>query len=86
MSEIEAEIQRIDAGGDAWDELDEEVELTITEPLDRIVKVRLSAASWNELRRLAREGQEGPAKLAQTWILQRLGEPDPTKSSAPNAK
>jgi hypothetical protein len=71
MSEIEQEIERIEAGN-AWDESDEVVELEVKRPLDKVIPVRLPSAKWEELRREARELGIGPTTLARMWILEKL--------------
>lgn len=72
MSEIEREIERIEQGGDAWDETDDVVEVTVKRPLNTVVPVRLTSESYRELRRVARECGVGPSTLIRMWILEKL--------------
>jgi hypothetical protein len=70
--EIEREIERIDAGGNAWDDTDEVVEIEVKAPLDKVVPVRLTSDKWAALRREATELGIGPTTLARMWILEKL--------------
>jgi len=69
----ECEVDRIDAGGNAW-EGTEEVVVEVKRPLDTVVPVRLSAETWSALRREARELGVGPSTLIRVWVLERLRE------------
>jgi hypothetical protein len=71
-AEIQREIERIDAGGDAWNEDDEVVELEFKRPLDKVVPVRLASEHWYRLYHEARELGVGPTTLARMWILEKL--------------
>ena len=68
----EREIARIDAGGDAWLEDDEVIELEVKQPLDKVIPVRLASAHWDALYREAQELGIGPTTLARMWILEKL--------------
>jgi hypothetical protein len=72
MDQVEREIERIDQGGDAWAETDDVVETVIRQPLATIVPVRLTAETYAELRRDARERGVGPSTLIRMWILEKL--------------
>lgn len=67
------DIERIE-NADAWDEDDEVVDVEVTRPLDKVVPVRLSSETWDDLRREARELGIGPSTLARMWILEKLRE------------
>ena len=71
MADLDKEIKRIEQS-DAWDEGDEVVQVEVKEPLDKVIPVRLSSASWEEMRKEARELGIGPTTLARMWILERL--------------
>jgi hypothetical protein len=71
MESRNREIEKIEAG-DAWDENDEVVEVSIKKPLDKVVPVRIASDKWDELRREARELGIGPTTLARMWILEKL--------------
>jgi hypothetical protein len=71
-AEIQREIERIDAGGDAWNEDDEVVEIEFKRPLDKVVPVRLASAHWYRLYHEAHELGVGPTTLARMWILEKL--------------
>ncbi|MGH7862847.1 MAG: hypothetical protein ACREOS_11495 [Candidatus Dormibacteraceae bacterium] len=66
------EIKRIERGGEAWGEADQIVEVIVKRPLDTVVPVRLTAATYAELRRAARERGVGPSTLIRMWLLERL--------------
>ncbi len=66
----EREIARIDNGGDAWD--GDEVSIEPRPTLDKVVPVRLSADTWQQLRRLAVARGLGPTTLLRMWVLERL--------------
>ncbi len=65
------EIRQIEEG-DAWDENAEVVQVDVRKPLDTVVPVRLTSASWEQLRQEAKRVRVGPSALARTWILERL--------------
>ncbi|MGA2285489.1 MAG: hypothetical protein ABSG55_04390 [Dehalococcoidia bacterium] len=73
MSDSEPEVRKIEKG-EAWQKADEEVEVDVKRPLDKVVPVRLPADAWEELRREARERGVGPSALAKEWILEKLAE------------
>jgi len=70
--DIEEAIRRFDEGESAWDETDEEVEVEVKKPLDKVIPVRLSDEHWSELYREAKELGVGPTTLARMWILEKL--------------
>jgi hypothetical protein len=72
VSEQEREIQRIDDGGNAWEDTEEVVEVEFKRPLNIVVPVRLAADTWEDLRREAKEVGVGPSTLARMWLLERL--------------
>lgn len=82
MSEIEQEIERIDQGGDAWNESDEVVEVETKRPLDTVVPVRLAAETYAELRREARARGVGPSTLIRMWLLEKLHASPQARTSA----
>lgn len=71
MDDIGRAVKRIEEG-EAWEETDEEVEIEVKRPLDKVVPVRLPSDKWEELRREARELGVGPITLARMWILEKL--------------
>jgi hypothetical protein len=72
-AELEREIARIDAGGDAWEGTEPLAEeLTFKQPLDKVVAVRLSDAQWQQLYAEARELGVGPTTLMRMWTLEKL--------------
>ncbi|MBI4312641.1 MAG: hypothetical protein HY681_12790 [Chloroflexi bacterium] len=72
LTDMEREIARIDAGGDAWSEDDEVLEVEVKEPLDKVIPIRLSAAQWEQLRKEAKVVGVGPSTLARMWLLEKL--------------
>ena len=72
VSEQEREIQRIDDGGNAWEDTEEVVKVEFKRPLNIVVPVRLAADTWEDLRREAKEVGVGPSTLARMWLLERL--------------
>ena len=72
MTEIEREIERIDRGGEAWEETDAVVDVEIKRLLDTVIPVRLAADTYAELRREARECGVGPSTLIRMWVLEKL--------------
>jgi hypothetical protein len=79
--EIQAEIDRIDAGGDAWSDDDEEVTLDIKIPLDKIVSIKLTDAEFRILLEEARSLGVGHNSLAQKWLVERLRSKSKAKSA-----
>ncbi len=69
---LDAEIARIDQGGSAWQETDAVVDVQVKRPMDRVVPVRLSADTWDLLRKEAHELGIGPSTLIRMWVLERL--------------
>jgi hypothetical protein len=74
-------IERIESG-EAWDDDDEVVELSVKRPLDKVIPVRLASDKWDELRSEATELGIGPTTLARVWILEKLREVKRAKKSA----
>ncbi len=54
------------------EEIGEQVEVEVKQPLQKIVPIRLSSEHWSELYRYAHELGIGPTTLARMWILERL--------------
>jgi hypothetical protein len=81
MNDTEREIQQIEEG-EAWDEADEVVEVELKRPLDKVVPVRLTSDTWEELKREARELGVGPTTLARMWILEKVRQVALTRKSA----
>ena len=82
MSEFDKEVDRIDAGGNAWDESDEEiVGFEVKRPLDKIVSVELQDADWRILLAEARRLGIGPNALAREWVLKQLRAKSKAKSA-----
>jgi len=79
--EIQAEVDRIDAGGNAWSDDDEEVTLDIKTPLDKVVSIRLTDAEFRILLKEARSLGVGHNTLAQKWVLERLQSKSKAKSA-----
>ena len=71
-AEMEREIERIDQGGDAWDETDEVVQVEVKKPLTMVIPVRLSEEKWAQVRAEAKELGIGPSTLVRMWVLERL--------------
>ena len=78
---MDREIERIE-DGQAWEDTDEVVELSVKKPLDKVIPVRLASDKWEELRVEARELGIGPTTLARMWILEKLREVRLVKKSA----
>lgn len=72
MIDLEKEIERIDEGGEAWDDSDEIVQLDVKKPIDKVISLQLSSEKWEELRNEANELGVDPTTLARMWILERL--------------
>jgi hypothetical protein len=66
------EIERIDQGGEAWEETDTVVKIAVKRPLDTVVPVRLAADTYAELCQEARERGVGPSTLIRMWVLEKL--------------
>lgn len=79
--EIQAEIDRIDAGGNVWSDDDVEVTLDIKLPLDKVVSVRLTDAEFRLLLKEARSLGVGPNALAQEWVVKHLKAKSKAKSA-----
>lgn len=72
MADIDKAIDKIEQGGNAWDETDEVVQLETKKPLDKVIPVRLPADKWEQIREEARELGVGPTTLARMWLLEHL--------------
>jgi hypothetical protein len=72
VSEIDQVIEQIDQGASAWNETDVVVETDVSRPLDAVVPVRLTAETYSDLRREARELGVRPSTLIRMWILEKL--------------
>lgn len=70
-AEQQREIERIDEGGSVFDGA-EDVEIEVTQPLGKVVPIRMSADQWNMLRTEARELGVRPTTLLRMWVLERL--------------
>jgi hypothetical protein len=81
MSEFDKEIERLDAGGDAWEDTEEVAEFEVKRPMDKIASVRLTDAEWRQLLEQARGLGIGPNALAQKWVLERLTAKTKAKSA-----
>ena len=77
VEKVQKEIDRIDAGGDAWLDADEVVKIEVKRPLDIVVPVRLSSETWHALHGHARELGVGPSTLVRMWVLEKLREQVP---------
>ena len=71
MDDIEKAVKAIEQG-DAWLDDDEEVELEVTRPLDKVIPVRLPSDAWTAMRREATQLGIGPSTLARMWIMEKL--------------
>jgi hypothetical protein len=78
--DIEREVHRIEQGGNAWEDT-EEVQLEIKRPLETVVPVRLSSETWEALRLEAGKLGVGPSTLVGIWVMEKLRESAPTRSS-----
>lgn len=72
MADIDKAVEKIEQGGNAWDETDEVVHPEIKKPLDKVIPIRLPADKWEQIRKEARELGVGPSTLSRMWILERL--------------
>ncbi len=72
MADMDKTIEKIEQGGNAWEETDEVVPLEVKRPLDKVIPVRLPADKWERIREEARELGVGPTTLARMWILEHL--------------
>lgn len=72
MTLRDREIDRIDAGGDAWSASDKVVEIEIRQPLDKVIPVRLTTSQYDSLRKEAARLGVGPSTLARMRILESL--------------
>jgi hypothetical protein len=72
MADMDKAVEKIEQGGNAWDETDEVVEVEAKKPLDKVIPVRLPADKWEQIREEARELGVGPTTLSRMWILERL--------------
>jgi hypothetical protein len=70
--EIEREIARLEAGGNAWDDSDEVVHVEFRGHLYVAVQVRLPADAYKALKEEARNAGVGPRELAGRWLIERL--------------
>ena len=71
-TEMKREIEKIDQGGDAWDETDEVVQVEVKRHLNMVIPVRLSSDKWEQVRAEAKELGIGPSTLVRMWVLERL--------------
>ena len=71
MNELQREVERIDAGGNAWEDTDEVVEFEVEGPLNVVVPVRLSSDTRKELWREATRVGVGPFTLLRIWLQER---------------
>jgi hypothetical protein len=81
MSEFDKEVERLDAGGNAWDDTEEVVDFEVKQPMDKIVSVRLADSEWRRLLAEARALGVGPNALATKWVLARLTSKTKAKSA-----
>jgi hypothetical protein len=72
MSEFDKEVERFDAGENAWDDTVEVVDIEVKQPLDKLVSVKLTDAEFRLLLKEARSLGVGHNTLAQKWVLDRL--------------
>jgi hypothetical protein len=79
MSETDREIERIDAGGDAWQDTEAVEQVAVKRPLDAVIPVRLSSETWTALRQEARQLGIGPSTLVRMWVLEKLRERTPAR-------
>lgn len=64
MAHLDKAVEGIEQG-EAWDETDEDVQVEVKKPLDKVIPVRLLADKWEELRQEARGQGIGPITLAR---------------------
>lgn len=69
---LQKEIDRIDAGGDAWVGSEEVVDIEFKQPLNVVIPVRLTQEKWHEVHREAKELGIGPSTLLRMWTLEKL--------------
>ncbi len=79
MDETEREIDRIDRGGEAWQENDQVVAVEAKPTLDTVIPVRLSSETWQALRQEAGRLGIGPSTLVRMWVLEKLRQISPAR-------
>ncbi len=70
------EVERIDAGGDAWEgsaPLPEARRPHFKRPMEKVIPVRLSDEHWRALRAEAARQGIGPTTLLRMWAIEKLG-------------
>lgn len=73
--ELRREVERIDAGGDAWEgskPVPEARQPHFHQPLDKVLPVRLTTEQWERLHAKARCRGVGPSTLLRMWALEKL--------------
>jgi|GEM_PF-2124994 hypothetical protein len=74
-AELRAEVERIDAGGDTWDNsrpLSETERPHFKRPMEKVIPIRVSAEQWQALREEAERLGIGPTTLVRMWALEQL--------------
>lgn len=72
MHKIDQEVERIDAGGETWDDDAAAIDFQVKRPLGKVVPIQLSAEQWDQIYQEATELGLGPAALMRMWVLERL--------------
>jgi hypothetical protein len=74
------EIERLEAGGDSWEASTAIKEpVSVKQPLDKVLQVRLSEEQWLGLRSRAHDIGIGPATLMRMWVVEKLREAEPAR-------
>ena len=81
MSEFDKEVERFDAGENAWDDTVEVADIEVKQPLDKLVSVKLTDAEFRLLLKEARSLGVGHNTLAKQWVLERLKAKSKAKSA-----
>ena len=72
MSEFDKEVERLEAGANAWEDTEEVAVVEVKQPMDKTMSVHLSDADWRILLAEARRLGMGPNALATKWVLEHL--------------
>jgi hypothetical protein len=75
--ELRAEVDRIDAGGNAWEgttPVPEEDRPHFKRPMEKVIPIRVSTEQWGAFRAEAERLGIGPTTLVRMWALEKLQE------------
>jgi len=82
---LRREVERIDAGGDTWEDtapLSELERPRLKRPLERVIPIRVSTEQWEAFRAEAERLGLGPSTLVRMWALDKLREARTGRQSA----